>query len=218
MGNNVWLKINERIKWNARYVFPFALALSVLIIDQVVKIWVKTHMMIGESFPIFGQWSYIYFTENPGMAFGMQFGGEIGKILLTLFRIALVTVGSVYIYRLMKKNAPMYVLLTLSLIFAGALGNIIDSLFYGLIFSDSYGHIATVFPPEGGYAPFLQGRVVDMFYFPVIETTYPSWFPVWGGEEFVFFRPIFNVADSAITIGACCLFIIIIRRKYYNAT
>ncbi|MCL2098730.1 MAG: lipoprotein signal peptidase [Bacteroidales bacterium] len=199
------------MKFCKNYTIPVALLLSVLVIDQVAKIWVKTTMVMGENFPVLGDWFYIYFTENPGMAFGLSFGGEVGKIVLSIFRIALIGLIGYYLYRLIKKAEAMGVIIGLTLIFAGAIGNIIDSLFYGLIFSDSYGHVATMF--QGGYAPFLQGRVVDMFYFPIIETKLPSWFPFWAGNDFVFFRPIFNVADSAITIGVA--YLLLFQRKYF---
>ena len=199
------------MKCSKPFVIPVIILLLVLVIDQVVKIWVKTHMVIDESFPIFGNWSYIYFTENPGMAFGMKFGGETGKMLLSIFRIVLVALIGYYLFRLIKKTVSLGVIIGFTLIFAGAMGNIIDSLFYGLIFSDSYSHVATMF--QGGYAPFLHGRVVDMFYFPIIKTTLPAWFPIWGGEDFVFFRPIFNVADSAITTGV--LYLLLFQRKYF---
>ena len=186
---------------------------AVLVIDQVVKIWIKTHLALHESIPVFGNWFSIYFTENPGMAFGLKFGGEIGKIFLTIFRIALVTLIGLYISKLRKRGAPVGVMVGMALIFGGAVGNIIDRLFYGLLFSGSEGQVATLFPAAGGYAPFLQGKVVDMLYFPVIETTFPAWLPVWGGEEFIFFRPVFNVADSAITIGV--IYLLLFKRSYF---
>jgi signal peptidase II len=186
---------------------------AILAIDQVVKIWIKTHLALHESIPVFGDWFSLYFTENPGMAFGLRFGGEVGKIFLTIFRIALVALIGIYISKLIKRGAPAGVMVGMALIFAGAVGNIIDSLFYGLLFSGSEGQVATLFPDGGGYAPFLQGRVVDMLYFPVIETTFPAWLPVWGGEEFIFFRPVFNIADSSITIGV--IYLLLFKRGYF---
>jgi signal peptidase II len=186
---------------------------AVLVIDQIVKILVKTNMALHENIPVFGQWFSIYFTENAGMAFGLKFGGEIGKIFLTVFRIALVALIGIYISKLLKKGATVGVVVGMALIFAGAVGNIIDSLFYGLLFTGSEGQVATLFSSGGGYASFLQGRVVDMLYFPVIETTYPTWFPVWGGEEFIFFRPVFNIADSAITTGV--IYLLLFKRSYF---
>ncbi len=183
------------------------LILIVLIADQTLKIWVKTNMILGEEIPVLGNWFIIHFTENVGMAFGMEIGGEYGKIFLSLFRIAAVTGIGWYIIHLLNKKAPAGLVLSLSLIFAGALGNIIDSAFYGMIFNESYYQKATLFPEQGGYAPFLHGRVVDMLYFPVIRGNYPQWFPFLGGEHFIFFRPVFNLADTAITTGVAIVLI-----------
>jgi signal peptidase II len=177
-----------------------AIILSVLAADQALKIWIKTTMTLGQEH-IIADWFVIHFTENAGMAFGMEFGGDYGKLALSLFRIVAVAAIGYYLYSVTKKGASNGVIIGLSLVFAGALGNIIDSTFYGLIFSDSYGHVATVFPEEGGYAGVLHGRVVDMFYFPLFEGHFPSWVPMWGNKHFLFFNAIFNVADSAITVG-----------------
>jgi signal peptidase II len=187
----------------------------VLLVDQVLKIWIKTHMTIGEEFSVLGNWFLIHFVENNGMAFGFEFGGEYGKIFLSLFRIVAVFGIGWYITKLVKKDLPMGFIACVSLIFAGAIGNILDSAFYGLIFSDSYGQVATLFPESGGYATFLHGRVVDMFYFPLISGVYPDWVPLAGGSDFQFFRPVFNVADSSITIGIFS--IILFYRKQFNA-
>ena len=185
------------------------LVVLLLVIDQVIKILVKTNMTLGQSIHVFGNWFQIYFVENNGMAFGMQFGATVGKLLLSVFRVALVVVIFLYIRKLLKRPAtPMGVLVGLSAILCGALGNIIDSLFYGLLFSEStLTQVATMFPADGGYAGFLFGKVVDMLYFPIIDTDLPAWFPIWGGEHIVFFRPIFNFADSCITVGAIYLLI-----------
>jgi signal peptidase II len=174
----------------------------ILLADQVFKIWIKTNMYLGEEFPVIGNWFLIHFVENNGMAFGFEFAGEYGKIFLSVFRIVAVTAIAWYLVKLVKKeNVPMGFVVCVSLILAGAIGNIIDSAFYGLIFNESYGQVATLFPAEGGYSSFLHGKVVDMLYFPLISGHYPQWLPVVGGREFLFFRPVFNIADSSITIG-----------------
>jgi len=190
------------------------LIILILAIDQMVKIWVKTHMMLGDEIHLIGNRALIHFTENNGMAFGLEFGGEFGKIVLSLFRIIAVAIIGIYLSRLIRKQAPTGVVLGIALILAGAAGNIFDSMFYGLIFNNSYGQIATLFPPDGGYASFLHGRVVDMFYFPLIQTIWPSWVPFLGGSEFIFFRPVFNTADASITTGV--LYIIIFQYKYFS--
>lgn len=183
----------------------------VLLIDQVLKLWIKTHMTLGQEFSVFGNWFLIHFTENNGMAFGIEFWGKYGKLFLSLFRIVAVIGIGFFIRYLIKHKAPVGLVMGVSLIFAGAIGNIIDSAFYGLIFNESYFGPATLFPAEGGYATFLHGRVVDMFYFPIIKTTWPNWIPFLGGNEFEFFRPVFNIADSAITIGVA--YLLLFQRK-----
>ena len=187
-----------------------------LVIDQVIKILVKTNMTIGQSIHVLGDWFQIYFIENNGMAFGMQFGGQIGKYLLSIFRIVLVALILVYMKRLLKKpETPWGVLIGLAAIMCGALGNIVDSLFYGLVFSEStFTQVAQLFPEGGGYAPFLQGKVVDMLYFPLIDTDLPSWVPFWGGRHVIFFRPIFNFADSCITCGA--IYLLIFHWRFFS--
>ncbi len=169
-------------------------------------------MFIGEEIPMLGDWFILHFTENRGMAFGMEFGGDGGKLFLSIFRLLAVAGLSVGLWKLIKRNAHKGLIISLSLIIAGALGNILDSAFYGLLFGDSHYQVAQFLPEGGGYAPFLFGNVVDMLYFPVINGTFPDWFPFWGGEDFQFFRPVFNISDAAISIG---VFIIIIRQKKY---
>jgi signal peptidase II len=187
----------------------------VLIADQILKIWIKTHMTLGEGIPVFGNWFILHFTENEGMAFGMRFGGSFGKLILSIFRIIAVAGIGWYLIHIIKQGAKTGLVICISLIFAGALGNIIDSAFYGMIFSESKLHeVATMFPPEGGYGSFLHGKVVDMLYFPLIKGIYPSWIPVWGGSQFIFFRPVFNIADSSITVGVISL--ILFQRKFFK--
>lgn len=171
-----------------------------VVIDQVIKVLVKTNMSIGESIHVFGDWFQIYFIENEGMAFGMKFGGAFGKFLLSLFRIVFFGLLVYWISRLLKKSdTPSGVVVGLTLISAGALGNIIDCLFYGLIWD---------------YAPFMFGRVVDMFYFPIIDTTFPEWMPLVGGDPFRFFAPVFNFADSCVTCGA--LYLIFFQWRFFT--
>ena len=171
--------------------FLIFLGVLLVVIDQVIKVLVKTNMSIGESIHVFGDWFQIYFIENEGMAFGMKFGGAVGKFLLSLFRVVLFGFLVWWIGRLLKKgDTPFGVTVGLTMITAGAMGNIIDCLFYGLIWD---------------YAPFMFGRVVDMFYFPIIDTVFPDWMPLIGGHPFRFFAPVFNFADSCVTCGALYL-------------
>lgn len=191
--------------------------LAIIVADQALKIWVKTSMHYQEQIPLIGSWFRLFFIENEGMAWGWKFGGEWGKMALTLFRLVAVIFGVFYIRSIIiKKYHPGFIVCA-SMIFAGALGNLIDSLFYGLIFSgsDIGMPLARMFPPEGGYAGFLHGRVVDMLYVPIIEDKImPSWIPIWGGERFTFFSPIFNIADASISVGVIAL--LIFQKKFFK--
>jgi signal peptidase II len=192
---------------------PLLIIFLVLLIDQVIKIYIKTHFLLGEEHLV-TKWFIIHFIENPGMAFGMQFSGNWGKLILSLFRIIAVGFISWYMVKLVHTNAHKGLIVCVALIVAGAAGNIIDSAFYGLIFSESYYQLATLFPSGGGYAGFLHGKVVDMLYFPIFNGTFPQWLPVWGGERYLFFSPVFNIADSSITTGV--ISILVFQRWFFG--
>ncbi len=195
----------------------FFLILAIIVADQALKFYIKLTYYAGEEHSVMGNWFLLHFVENEGMAWGWKFGGGFGKIALTLFRLVAVIWGTFLLRDFIRKKYHKGFLICAGLIYAGALGNLIDSLFYGLIFEESsFGmrNVARLFPSGGGYAGFLHGKVVDMFYFPIIEGTWPSWVPVWGGEEFLFFRPVFNLADAAISVGV--ITILIFQNKFFK--
>lgn len=183
----------------AVYIKPFVVAFLIIIVDQVVKTWVRTHMILGEEIHFLGDRGMLHYTENNGMAFGMELGGEFGKLMLTLFRIVAVCGIGYGLYYLIKHKYHRGLIMNVALIFAGAMGNIIDSTFYGLVYQQG---------------PLFHGRVVDMFYFPLLSGNFPPWVPIWGGEDYIFFRPVFNVADSAISIGV--IMILLFQKHYFK--
>ena len=179
-----------------------------LLIDQGVKFYIKLNFYENEIVPVIGHWFRLYFVENEGMAFGWVFPGDYGKLALTLFRIGAVGLMWAYVRNLIKKGASWGLIISISAIMAGALGNIIDSVCYGLIFSDSYGRIAEFMPAEGGYGTLFHGKVVDMISIHLFRIDHvPDWVPMLGGKPFVFFGPIFNVADAAITLGVAAIIV-----------
>ncbi len=192
----------------------FLLIVLILFVDQVVKIIVKTNMVLGDEIPVIGNWFRIHFLENNGMAFGLEWGGKTGKAALSIFRMAAIIGIFWFLLNLIKKNSHLGLILSVSAIVAGALGNLIDSAFYGLIFSESWHIPAVLFPEGGGYSSFLHGRVVDMLYFPIIDTHWPMWSPIKPGESFIFFRPVFNLADASITTGV--LAILVFQKKFFG--
>ncbi len=204
--------------------YPVIIVLLVLIADQVLKIYIKTTFPLNTSREIAGNWSQLYFVENPGMAYGWKFGGNWGKMGLTIFRMGAVVFGTWYLGSIIKKGYHKGFIICASLIYAGAIGNLIDSCFYGMIFDKgmiynaeikdyvNYGGLAEF--SKNGYAGFLQGNVVDMLYFPVLRGTFPAWFPFWGGQPFEFFRPIFNIADAAISTGV--ITILLFQRRFFR--
>ena len=194
------MKSSARLLTNGR--MAVLVILAILLIDQIIKIWVKTSMTLHESIHI-TDWFYIAFIENNGMAFGMQLGS---KILLSLFRVVAIALLGYYIYQQVRRGAKTGYIVCLSMVLAGAAGNLIDCMFYGLVFNASSPYYLSYFVPFGtGYAPFLMGKVVDMFYFPLIESDWPSWVPIVGGDHFVFFSPVFNFADASISVSVVLL-------------
>ena len=177
----------------------------ILLVDQFSKIYIKTNFVLGETVHVF-EWFKVYFIENEGMAWGTKIPGEYGKLFLTTFRILAVFGIGYWLYDSSTKHSSNYLMVAISLIFAGALGNIIDSVFYGVIFDDSYGHLSTMFS-ENPYGSWFHGKVVDMLYFPIWEGTLPNWLPIWGGQPFKFFNAIFNIADMAISTGVGILIV-----------
>jgi signal peptidase II len=192
---------------------PLLIIFLILLIDQAVKFWVKTHMYLGQEFR-FADWAIIHFTENNGMAFGMEFGGAYGKLALSVFRIFFVVGIFWYLSQLVKEKANSFYITCIAMVIAGAAGNIIDSTFYGVWFSGSDFQLASFLPANGGYSSLLHGKVVDMFYFPLLQGQYPSWMPLWGGEEFLFFRPVFNVADASISMGV--ILMIVFQKRVFG--
>ncbi len=181
------------------YTKPLIVILLVLIADQALKTWIKTHMYLQQEYKIIGNWFIIHFTENNGMAFGLEFGGEFGKLALSIFRIIAVAGIGYGLHYLIKRKYHRGLIINVALIFAGALGNIIDSVFYGVIYK---------------YESLFHGRVVDMLYFPILRGTFPSWMPIWGGEPFEFFRPVFNLADASISVGVIA--ILLFQKRYFK--
>lgn len=193
----------------------YLIVFLILLVDQISKIYIKTNFFLGEEVHVMGDWFILHFTENPGMAFGYELGFSWGKLALSLFRIAAIIALGFYIVHLVKRKSPTGLIISISLIMAGALGNMIDSAFYGIIFNESMFHEqAVLFPPDGGYADFLHGKVVDMFYFPLFSFTWPEWTPWLGGEFFTFFQPVFNVADASITIGVAL--ILLFQKSFFK--
>jgi len=193
------------------------LILAIVLFDQVLKVYIKTNYYINEHHNVLGSWFRLHFVENEGMAYGWKFGGDWGKKILTLFRLGAVIFGVFYIRGIIRKKYHRGFIICAALIFAGALGNLIDSMFYGIIFSESIPGsmgVAKMFPDKG-YAGFLHGNVVDMLYFPIIrDAKFPDWFPIWGGEDFEFFRPIFNIADMAISSGIIA--ILVFQKRFFK--
>jgi len=191
--------------------------IAILFVDQALKFYIKLNYHIGEEHLVLGTWFRLHFVENEGMAWGWKFGGDFGKVALTLFRLGAVIWGSFLLRDFLRKGMHKGFIICAAMIYAGALGNLIDSLFYGLIFeqSDYFAqNVAHLFPASGGYASLFHGRVVDMFYFPIItDGHFPTWFPIWGGESFEFFRPVFNVADTSISLGVFIL--LIFQNKFF---
>lgn len=187
----------------------------ILLVDQLLKFWIKTNMTIAEQFSVIPNFFYIHFIENEGMAYGLKFGGEFGKIALTLFRLVAVVLGFIYMKKLVREEYHKGLLICGALILAGAAGNLIDSMFYGLVFSESTRYeLAQFLPAGGGYGTFLHGNVVDMLYFPIFDGNFPKWVPIWGGEHFIFFRPVFNIADAAISVGV--ITILIFQKRFLS--
>lgn len=193
---------------------PLIIIFLILLIDQLLKVYVKTNFYLGEEVRIAGDWFIIHFTENNGMAYGIEFGGNWGKLFLSIFRIVFVAGIAWYLYKITKDYGDQLYITCIALIFAGAVGNILDSVFYGVIFSDSNFEIARFLPIEGGYSSLLHGKVVDMFYFPVLRGHFPDWFPFWGTEQFIFFRPVFNFADAAISTGVGM--ILLFQKRFFD--
>lgn len=191
----------------------FYISALIILADQILKIWVKTHMVLGESRHI-ADWFQIYFVENMGMAFGMEWGGMTGKLFLTIFRIVVSGLLLLWLWNLTNRRAPNILIIPLTMVFAGAVGNIIDSLFYGLIFNTPVGEVATIFPDGGGYGAFMCGKVVDMFYFPLWSGILPEWLPIWGGQYFTFFPAVFNIADAAVSVGIILL--LLFQKKAFD--
>jgi signal peptidase II len=204
--------------------------LLILVADQVLKIWVKTHMPLSEDWdqyhtmltaydrglrPVGGNWFQVYFVENSGMAWGWELGGSWGKMALTLFRLIAVVAGIFILRNFVRKKYHRGFIVCAALIFAGAMGNLIDSMFYGMMFDESTRfHVAQLFP-KSGYAGFLHGKVVDMLYFPIIkDKTLPGWLPFWGGEKFTFFSPVFNIADASISAGV--ISILVFQKRFFK--